>query len=116
MAAVRPPDFIFVADFLAGEEVGDTRHEYLGGAGHAMPGATIRHNNIAGNCFASLNASLRGRSCQPFNRDTKAFPGSLHQASSSPEGAGYGVRFCWKAAGGDFPDVAALSARPGSGD
>lgn len=71
MTAVRQPDFISVADYLAGEEVSDTKHEYLGGTVHAMAGATIRHNNIAGNCFASLHASLRGKSCQPFNSDTK---------------------------------------------
>ena len=71
MIAVRPPDFISVADYLAGEEVCDTKHEYLGGTVHAMAGATIRHNNIAGNCFASLHGSLRGKSCQPFNSDTK---------------------------------------------
>lgn len=71
MTAVRQPDFISVADYLAGEEINDTKHEYLGGTVHAMAGATIRHNNIALNCLASLHASLRGKSCQPFNSDTK---------------------------------------------
>lgn len=71
MTAVRQPDFISVADYLAGEEISDTKHEYLGGTVHAMAGATIRHNNIALNCLASLHASLRGKSCQPFNSDTK---------------------------------------------
>ncbi len=71
MAAVRQPDFISVSEYLAGEEVSDTKHEYLGGRVHAMAGATIRHNNIAGNCFAILHSQLRGKSCQPFNSDTK---------------------------------------------
>jgi hypothetical protein len=47
MLGVRPPDFISVNDYLAGEEISDTKHEYLGGTVHAMAGATIRHNNIA---------------------------------------------------------------------
>lgn len=71
MTVGRQPDFISVADYLAGEEISDTKHEYLGGTVHAMAGATIRHNNIAGNCFAALHASLCGKSCQPFNSDTK---------------------------------------------
>ncbi len=71
MIAVKQPDFISAKDYLAGEVVSGTKHEYLGGTIHAMAGATIRHNNIAGNCFASLHASLRGHACQPFNSDTK---------------------------------------------
>ena len=71
MTAVKQPDFISVNDYLTGEQISDTKHEYLGGTVHAMAGATIRHNNIAGSCFASLHASLKGKSCQPFNSDTK---------------------------------------------
>lgn len=71
MIALRQPDFISVGDYLAGEEVSHTKHEYLGGTVHAMAGATIRHNKIALNCLSSLHASLRGKSCQPFNSDTK---------------------------------------------
>ncbi len=71
MTALKQPDFITVSDYLAGEEISDTKHEYLGGTVHAMAGATIRHNNIAGNCFGSLHGKLRGKSCQPFNSDTK---------------------------------------------
>lgn len=71
MTALKPPDFITVSDYLAGEEVSDTKHEYLGGTVHAMAGATIRHNNIATNSLASLHGQLRGKSCQPYNSDTK---------------------------------------------
>lgn len=71
MTAVKQPDFITVEDYLAGEETSGVKHEYLGGTVHAMAGATIRHNNIAGNCFGSLHGQLRGKSCQPYNSDTK---------------------------------------------
>jgi Uma2 family endonuclease len=57
------------------------RPAYLGGTVHAMAGATIRHNNIAGNCFASLHSSLRDKTCQPLNSDTKVrieFPDHTH--------------------------------------
>lgn len=71
MNALKQPDSITVKDYLAGEEISDTKHEYLGGTVHAMAGATIRHNNIAGNCFGLLYGKLRGKSCQPYNSDTK---------------------------------------------
>lgn len=71
MNALKQPDSISIEDYLAGEEVSDVKHEFLGGTVHAMAGATIRHNNIAGNCFAFLHGKLRGKSCQPYNSDTK---------------------------------------------
>ena len=71
MSAVKPPHFITVHDYLAGEEISSTKHEYLGGTVHAMAGATNQHNSIAVNSLASLHGQLRGKSCQPFNSDTK---------------------------------------------
>ena len=40
MTAPSQPDSITVSDCLAGEEISDTKHEYLGGTVHAMAGAT----------------------------------------------------------------------------
>jgi Uma2 family endonuclease len=71
MTALAKPALVSIDDYLAGEEVSDVKHEYLGGTVHAMAGATNRHNIVAGNAFASLHGSLRGKSCQPFNSDTK---------------------------------------------
>ncbi len=80
MTALRKPNFISVADYLAGEEISGVKHEYLGGTVHAMAGATNRHNTIALNSQAFLHAQLRGQPCQPFNSDTKVrieFPDHL---------------------------------------
>ena len=71
MTALKKPDFITVSEYLAGEEISDTKHEYLDGTVHAMAGATLQHNDIAGNCFAFLHGQLRGKPCQPYNSDTK---------------------------------------------
>ena len=71
MTALRQPNFITLADYLAGEEVSGVKHEYLGGTVHAMGGATNQHNTIAINSQASLHGQLRGKACQPFNSDTK---------------------------------------------
>jgi Uma2 family endonuclease len=71
MTAVKQPDFITIADYLASEEINGVKREYVEGIVHAMAGATNQHNTIAGNWFASLHGQLRGKPCQPFNSDTK---------------------------------------------
>ena len=71
MTALKKPDFITVSEYLAGEEISETKHEYLDGTVHAMAGATIRHNKIALNSQLALHSQLRGKPCQPYNSDTK---------------------------------------------
>ncbi len=71
VTALQHPAVISVADYLAGEETSAVKHEYLGGAVHAMSGATNGHNEIAVNALGSLYAALRGKPCRPFNSDTK---------------------------------------------
>ena len=72
MIALKQPDVIPVADYLAGEEISGVKHEYLGGAVHAMAGtASNQHNMIATSALLALGFQLRGKTCQPFNSDTK---------------------------------------------
>jgi Uma2 family endonuclease len=71
MTALKQPAEISIDEYLAGEEISTVKHEYLGGTVHAMAGATNRHNAIALGSLLSLGAQLRGKSCQPFNSDTK---------------------------------------------
>jgi len=71
MTALKQPDSISIAEYLAGEEISDVKHEYLGGTVHAMAGATNRHNGIATSVLLALGVRLRGKPCQPFNSDTK---------------------------------------------
>jgi Uma2 family endonuclease len=71
MTALKQPAAITIAEYLAGEESSTVKHEYLGGAVHAMAGATNGHNDIAGNAFAGLHSALRGKPCRPYNSDTK---------------------------------------------
>jgi Uma2 family endonuclease len=71
MRAVRQPAAISIAEYLAGEVGSTVKHEYLGGAVHAMAGATNGHNEIAVNSIISLGVRLRGKACRPFNSDTK---------------------------------------------
>lgn len=59
------------ADYLAFERTSPTKHEYLAGIIHAMAGASIAHNIITGNLFASLHSQLRQRPCTVFPSDMR---------------------------------------------
>jgi Uma2 family endonuclease len=71
MTALEKTASIHIAEYLEGEEISAVKHEYLGGTVHAMAGATNRHNVIAMTGLGMLFGMLRGKSCQPFNSDTK---------------------------------------------
>lgn len=71
MTALRHPNPLSVAEYLAGEEVGGVKHEYLGGVVYALVGASIRHNHVSGNIFAAFHRQLFGKKCTPFNSDMK---------------------------------------------
>ncbi|MFM2196786.1 MAG: hypothetical protein RLZZ505_218 [Verrucomicrobiota bacterium] len=71
MAAQLKPKGLSVEDYLAGEILADTRHEYLGGAVHAMAGGTVDHALIASNVIGTLYANLKGKPCRAYNSDMK---------------------------------------------
>jgi Uma2 family endonuclease len=71
MQAVRESATISVEEYLAREQNGEVRHEYIGGAVHAMAGASEEHNAVAGNIFAALHSHLRGKPCRAFMVDLK---------------------------------------------
>jgi Uma2 family endonuclease len=62
---------VSVEEYLAGERVSETRHEYLGGSIHAMAGASEEHNTIAGNLFVALRLHFQGKHCRVFMTDMK---------------------------------------------
>lgn len=62
---------ISVEEYLAGELVSELKHEYLGGAIHAMAGGNTRHSAVSTNVSGAFFIALRGKSCRPFNSDLK---------------------------------------------
>jgi Uma2 family endonuclease len=60
-----------VEEYLALESDAPIKHEFYRGELFAMAGASIRHNEIAGNIFAHLHAMLRGKGCRPFGSDQR---------------------------------------------
>jgi Uma2 family endonuclease len=71
MSTTERLELVSVEDYLAGELRSTVKHEYLGGAVYAMAGARNVHHLIAGNTFGALYVRLRGRTCGPFNSDTR---------------------------------------------
>lgn len=71
MTALRRTEPVSVEDYLAGEVVAETKHEYLGGEVHAMAGGTTRHSLVSTNVTIALGTALRGRPCRTFNSDLK---------------------------------------------
>jgi len=71
MTAVPKHLHLGIEEYLSGELASEVKHEYLGGAVHAMAGASNQHNLIASNALGLLFAGLRGKSCRAFNSDTK---------------------------------------------
>ncbi len=60
-----------VADYLAFEETSAVRHEYIGGAIHAMSGGTTTHNRIALSIASHLRTKLRSGPCKVFIENVK---------------------------------------------
>ena len=63
--------FIEVADYLAGEQLSEIRHEYIAGQVYAMAGAGEAHNRISLNLAFHLRAATRGTPYAVFVSDMK---------------------------------------------
>lgn len=75
--AINPkPTWISEEDYLQGELVSQTKHEYQDGQIYAMAGASRNHERIAGNVFGEIRNWLKGRPCEPFASDLKVKAGN----------------------------------------
>ena len=71
MAQVKTTsDLMSVDDYLAGENDGTWRHEFLNGMVYAMAGASERHNVIKLNVAGPIDSAL-GDTCRVFDGDMK---------------------------------------------
>ena len=73
MAHPQPISYISSAEYLAGENDGYIRHEYVDGQIYAMAGASSRHNQITMNIAFHLRGNSRGSSCKVFVSDMKFY-------------------------------------------
>jgi len=58
-------------DYLQGELVAKTKHEFIDGDVYAMAGASEYHNLLSGNIFAELKNQLKYTPCRTFIADMK---------------------------------------------
>ena len=71
-AALRKADiYLTPEEYLSGEMISGTKHEYLAGIIYAMAGASRSHNLVAGNLLIELGIQLRGKRCVPFGSDMR---------------------------------------------
>lgn len=70
--------FISEAEYLAGEKIADTKHEYIDGEVFAMAGASASHNRISLNVATLFNVHLDGKPCQPYISDMKVKVGTKY--------------------------------------
>lgn len=71
MDTARTMQPIPVADYLSGELVAQTKHEFVDGVVYSMAGGTATHNRIATNATVAIGFQFRGKRCQVFNSDMK---------------------------------------------
>jgi Uma2 family endonuclease len=62
---------IDVAEYLEGEQISQTKHEYVNGEVYAMAGASDRHYRIALNITKILDSHLANSKCEAFMAEMK---------------------------------------------
>jgi len=59
------------AEYLAVDEAGELKHEYVNGEIFAMSGGTPEHSQIAASVIRELGSQLRGRPCVVYTSDLR---------------------------------------------
>lgn len=71
MTALRKPELIELADYLATEANAPVKSEFLAGEVYAMAGCTAVHNQLSLSFAGLLLAHLKGKTCRTFISDMK---------------------------------------------
>lgn len=71
MNAVLKDNRISAEDYLQGELISETKHEYIDGHVYAMAGTSINHNRIANNLSRELGQHLKNLPCDVLTADVK---------------------------------------------
>jgi Uma2 family endonuclease len=62
---------ISLEDYLEGEQISQTKHEYINGEVYALAGASDRHYRIAMNIATKLDSHLGNSKCEAFMAEMK---------------------------------------------
>lgn len=71
MGLAKVKNYISIEEYLAGENDGEIRHEYIYGEVYAMAGTSDVHNRIAARFFTKLFQKFDGSNCEAFMTDMK---------------------------------------------
>ncbi len=71
MSALKLVETIRAEDYLEGEKISLTKHEYVHGRVFALAGTSDTHNRISVNLIVGLDEASRRRGCQLFSADLK---------------------------------------------
>lgn len=71
MALQRAQSLITEQAYLQGEQLADSRHEYIDGEVYAMAGASRNHQRLLGNVHTACNRYLADKPCEPFASELK---------------------------------------------
>ena len=63
--------FVSVEEYLAMEEVAETRHEYMNGEVRMMSGGTANHSRLIFSVASALHTGLADASCEGFSSETR---------------------------------------------
>jgi len=63
--------YITPKEYLRGEDLAESKSEYVNGVIVAMPGATPAHSAITVNLIAAVRPSLRGSNRRVFSNDLR---------------------------------------------
>lgn len=63
--------YVTYEDYLAAEQAGTTKHEWLDGVVYAMAGGSLEHSRLAGNMHTALKTAFAG--CEAFQSDAVLF-------------------------------------------
>ena len=63
--------YVTYEDYLAAEQAGTTKHEWLDGVVYAMAGGSLEHSRLAGNMHTALKTAFAG--CEVFQSDAMLF-------------------------------------------
>jgi Uma2 family endonuclease len=77
MLSTQRSDFINIAEYLQGELISETKHEYLEGRVYAMAGASKNHQRIITNMVIAFGQHLRNTPCDTYASDIKIRIGDL---------------------------------------
>ena len=75
----QPVQLMSAEAYLEFEEGSSERHEYVDGIVHALPGETLRHNQIAGRLYAKLLPRADEKRCRVAFEGVKLFVPTLNR-------------------------------------